>query len=85
MDKKIEPKHLLTIKTFPHLDETKEGILLNDGYAFDVDGSLPEVADAIVKFAMELPANGFGEGSDKFFIELINTFYNDYNNQKGGE
>jgi len=81
MSDKIEPKTILTIKTFPHLDETDEGILLNDGYAFDVNGALPEIADGIVKFALELPANDFGEGSDKFFIQLINEFYN---KAKGG-
>lgn len=68
-------KTILTIKTRPSLKATKKGMTLNDGYDFDVNGALPEIADGIAKFAKELPKNGFGDHSDGYFITLINEYY----------
>lgn len=56
--------------------DNKDGIELNEGYEFKVDGALPEIADGIAKFANELENNGFGQGSGTYFISLINNFYN---------
>ena len=69
------PKTILTIKTRPNLKATKKGAELNDGYDFEVNGALPEIADGIAKFARELPKNGFGKGSDGYFITLINEYF----------
>lgn len=70
-----EAKTIFVVGRKPLLDATKKGILLNDGYTYTVDGSIPELADAIAKFAIELPRNGFGERSDSTFIELIKNYY----------
>jgi len=73
----VEGKLLFSVRTRPVLavsdDET--GVNINDGYDYTVDGAVPEIADAIAKFAVELPKNGFGEKSDSYFIVLIKQFY----------
>lgn len=77
-DNKLEAKTLLVIKSKPTLSvsDNDEGMELNEGYEFEVDGAIPEIADGIAKLAVELPKNGFGEGSDKMFIGLINNYFN---------
>lgn len=70
-------KNILVIKAKDNYDinENDETIELNNGYEFDVDGSLPEIADGIAKFAKELPKNGFGDNSDSYFLELIKMYF----------
>lgn len=67
-------KTLLVVRSLEELNPTEEGVELNVGYEFDVDGPLPEVADGIAKMAKELdkmqPNN-----AGAYFIELINQFY----------
>lgn len=67
--------NLLVIKTKNKLKATKKGVEINQGYEFEVDGAMPEIADAIAKFAKELPKNGFGEHSDTYFITLIKQYF----------
>lgn len=69
-------KDLFIIRTKLGLEAKKKGAELNIGYLYSVDGAVPEIADAIAKFAKELPKNGFGEDSDKYFVRLINEYYN---------
>ena len=73
----LKAKTLLTIKSKPSfsVNEEETGLELNDGYEFEVDGAVPEIADAIAKFAIELPNNGFGEDSDTYFITLISQYF----------
>lgn len=71
----LKAKTILTIKTKPSFKAGNKGLYLNDGYDFEVDGALPEIADGIAKFAKELPKNDFGEGSDSYFITLINEYF----------
>lgn len=68
-------KNLLIIKTKLELDAKKKGAELNLGYQYEVDGAIPEIADAIAKFAKELPKNNMGKDSDSYFITLINEYY----------
>lgn len=76
-DNQFTAKTLLVIKSRPKLSvaEDDSGMELNDGYEFEVDGAVPEIADAIAKFAKELPKNGFGEKSDRYFITLISEYF----------
>ena len=54
------PKTILTIKTMPKLEVVEDkGVTINDGYAFEVNGALPEIADGIAKLAFEMPKNGW--------------------------
>jgi len=71
----MRSKTILSIRTKPIMKKSKKGLTLNDGYEFDVDGALPEIADGIAKFAKELPKNGFGEASDTYFITLIQEYF----------
>ena len=74
-NKEQEAINIFVFGRKPIIDASKKGILLNDGYTYDVNGSIPEIADAIAKFAIELPNNGFGEQSDTMFIQLIRNYY----------
>ena len=76
-ENQLKAKTILTIKSRPKLtiDEAEIGLELNEGYEFDVDGALPEIADGIAKLAAELEPNGFGENSGSYFISLINEYY----------
>lgn len=73
----IRLKKIFVICSKEHfsITEKKDGIELNEGYEFEVDGALPEIADGIAKFANELEKNGFGQNSGRYFMSLINNFY----------
>lgn len=73
--KEVKAKEILIIKTKPILKAVKDGAELNDGYEFEVNGALPEIADGIAKLAIELPKNEFGFKSDEYFIGLINDYF----------
>lgn len=66
---------ILTIKTKPVTKVVHKGVEVNEGYEYELDGALPELAFGIANFAKELPNNGYGEGSDKEFIKLINLYF----------
>ena len=59
-DNQLKAKTLLVIKSRPKLSvaEDDSGMELNDGYEFEVNGAIPEVADGIAKFAKELSRKG---------------------------
>lgn len=67
-------KTLLVVRSLEVLKPQEEGVELNVGYEFDVDGPLPEVADGIAKMAKELDKIQ-GENAGAYFIELIRQFY----------
>ena len=71
----VDGDTILSIKVKPVPLETNDGINLNEGYEFIVNGAIPQLADAISKMALEMPKNGFGDNSDAGFITLINEFY----------
>ena len=76
-ENKLPTKTLLVIKSRPKLSvaDDDSGMELNDGYEFEVNGALPEVADGIAKFAHELEVNGFGENAGRYFIGLIAQYF----------
>jgi len=71
----LKAKTILVIKSRPILKAESKGATLNDGYEFEVDGAIPEIADGIAKFAKELPNQGCGKGSDRYFINLIGQYF----------
>ena len=76
-------KTILVIKSKPKLSlDENDDVTLNEGYEFEVDAAIPEIADAIAKFALELPKNGQGENSDTGFIQYINLFFSQLKEQK---
>ena len=79
-NKNIQPekrtRQILVVRSLEVLTPKQEGIELNVGYEFDVDGPLPEIADGIAKMAKELDhMEGQTENSGRYFIELIRQFY----------
>lgn len=74
---------ILTIITRPKIEVTEkaDGVMINEGYDFKVNGAIPQLADAIAKLALELPKQGLGENSDDGFIHYINLFYSQLKNQ----
>lgn len=77
--KELKPTTILVIKSRPILKAIDKGMELNEGYDFEVNGALPEIADGIAKFAIALESledNGFGEKSGAYFISLINDYFN---------
>ena len=83
-DNKLKEKTILVIESRPKLtvSDDEEGVELNDGYEFKVNGALPEIADSIAKLAFELPKNGFGEKSDLYFIQLIHQYFDNLKNNQ---
>lgn len=71
----LTPKTILVIKTMPVLKARTKGAELNEGYEFEVNGAIPEIADGIAKMAKEMENNGFGENSGDYFVELIAQYY----------
>lgn len=67
-------KTILVVKSLEVLEPKEEGMELNVGYEFEVDGPLPEVADGIAKMAKELDKMQ-GESAGAYFVELIRQFY----------
>lgn len=76
-DNQLKAETILTIKRRNKLTvaDDDSGMELNDGYEYEVNGAMPEIADAIAKFAKELPNNDFGETSDRYFIALIGEYF----------
>lgn len=83
-DNKLTAKTILVIQSRPKLSVSDDdsGMELNEGYEFEVNAALPELADGIAKLAYELEPNGFGEGSGGYFISLINEYFRKLSNKE---
>lgn len=83
-DNQLQAKTILFIKSRPRLtvSDDDEGMELNDGYEFEVNGALPEIADSIAKLAFELDNQGFGEGSGEMFVSLILEYFKKLQNKE---
>lgn len=71
----IRLRELLTIHVQEKLSVDKKGLELNEGYQFEVNGALPELADGIAKLAIEMEKAGFGDKSGDYFLALVNEYY----------
>lgn len=73
----MKEETIFTIQRKPilNISEDESGIELNDGYNYTLNAALPEIADAIAKFAAELPNQGMGNNSDSYFIHLLNEYF----------
>ena len=78
--------NILTINTIEILTANEEGVELNEGYTFDVNGSIPQLADGIAKMAIEMDKDiEMGERGGGAFIALIMQYYERLNSLEGGE
>ena len=78
--------NILTINTIETLTANEEGVELNEGYTFEVSGSIPQLADGIAKMAIEMDKDPeMGERGGGAFIALIMQYYESLNSLEGGE
>lgn len=69
-------KLILEVRAVENLDPTEEGMELNEGYQYEVNGSLPQLADGIAKMAIEMNKDSdLGENAGGVFLELITQYY----------
>lgn len=76
-------KRIYTILTISRKREleartVKEGqeLDINEGYDYEVNSSLPEIADGIAKMALEFDKmEDLGENAGSYFLQLIVDFY----------
>lgn len=67
---------ILTIETLESLTETEEGIELNEGYSYNMNGAIPQIADGIAKLAIEMDKDkDMGSDAGGAFIALIENYY----------
>lgn len=72
----IRTKTILSIKTLEKLTPIEEGVELNEGYEFETNGALPEIADGIAKMANELDKmKELGENAGSYFLQLVSDYY----------
>lgn len=73
----INKRLILQIFAKDSVNNTEEGLELNNGYEFNVDSTLPEVADGLSKMAIELDKDkSLGENAGSYFLKLVLDFYN---------
>ena len=69
-------KLILEVRAIEKLDPTEEGMELNEGYQYEVNGSIPQLADGIAKMALEMDKDeNLGEAAGGAFLELVNQYY----------
>lgn len=69
-------KRICEIDSIENLSPTKEGVELNEGYDYSINGSIPQLADSIAKLAIEFDKNqDMGEKAGEMFITLIVHYY----------
>lgn len=77
MDPVCRSHKILTINVIEKLIPDKDGINLNEGYEYEINGSLPQVADGIAKMLIEMDKDkDFGERAGSVFLTLIQEYYN---------
>lgn len=70
-------KVILEVKALELLDEVDDGIELNEGYEFTVNGSIPQIADGIAKLALAMNEQvDMGKNAGEAFLSLILEYYN---------
>ena len=65
---------ILSIKRKERLAPTNDGIELSEGYDFDVNSTIMELAYSISELALSMNKE-FGEGSASVFLSLIQEYY----------
>lgn len=74
---------ILTIKAIEQLNPGEDGVELNEGYQFIVNGPIPQLADGLAKMIFEMnQQEDLGQGAGEGFLSLIVQYYE---RLKGGE
>lgn len=68
---------ILKITALEILDPSEAGVELNEGYEFEVNGAIPQLADGIAKmlFEMDRDIESFGSDAGGAFLALIQQYY----------
>ncbi len=85
-DLNVKKTSILTMEALVELNSEKDGMTVNEGYEYEVNGSIPQLADGIAKLAIEIDkqVEEFGENGGKLFLGLIMEYYA-ANKEQGGE
>lgn len=76
MEESIREKIILQIIVLEKLTPSEEGVELNEGYRYSVDGSLPQLADSLAKLFLEMDKDeNLGENSGSVFLEILVDYY----------
>ena len=67
---------ILQIKAIEALEPNDEGVSLNEGYSFEVNGAIPQLADGLAKMMIEMNKDPeFGEKAGDGFLTLLTQYY----------
>jgi len=67
---------ILEVRKLEYIDLKAEGVEINGGYEYDLNGNLAEVADGLVKLAIEMDKDkSMGDHAGAYFVTLISQFY----------
>lgn len=68
---------ILEIRVLELLKPEKEGVELNEGYEYEINGSIPQLADGIAKMLIQMDKDkDFGKKGGNAFLTLITEYYN---------
>ena len=74
---------VLNIKVIEKLTPDDEGVNLNEGYEYDVNGTIPQLADGIAKMAIEMDKQpDLGDKAGGAFLALVEQYYLKLNSQE---
>lgn len=83
-DVSVRKATILKIDVIEQLTPDEKGVELNEGYEFEVNGALPQLADGIAKMAYEMDKDQeFGTKGGGAFLALIAEYYKKLN--EGGK
>ena len=69
-------KTILNIKVIEKLTPEDDGVDLNEGYEYDLNGSIPQVADGIAKMFIEMDKQeDMGQDAGGALLSLIQQYY----------
>ena len=81
MEQSKRTTKILEIRALELLTPTDEGVELNEGYEFDLQGAMPQVADGLAKLFIELNADTeLGENAGDMLLTLVIEYYNQLKN-----
>ena len=73
----IRVSTILKIEVLEQLTPSEDGVELNEGYQFEVNGPIPQLADGIAKMALEMDKEPtLGNKGGGAFLALITEYYN---------
>lgn len=76
LDEAARDKVILQITARNAIDAQEDGVYLNEGYSFSINGSIPQFADALAKMLIEMNKDPeFGEKAGDNFLTLLDQYY----------